>query len=141
MFSRKDNLIAHIRTYLGVKVYTCDHCAIGFPRKENLIAHMATHTEVYVSCNQCSKKFLRKFDLKTHIQVSHKQTMNSDKASDNGFQLVHCTRSYLSKRNLRKHTEQMEMPDPLGKRGPDNDFETGYSIATNVEILLHVEIL
>ena len=71
-FTRRDNLLTHIKSkHEGVK-YECNQCEYKFTQQSSLNTHIKSiHEGVKYACNQCEFKAAQKGYLNTHIRLKH----------------------------------------------------------------------
>ena len=50
----------------------CVSCGVGFTRKDNLIRHMKLHDGLGFACSICGKLFRSKYDVENHSESKHK---------------------------------------------------------------------
>ncbi|XP_058626775.1 gastrula zinc finger protein XlCGF49.1-like [Onychostoma macrolepis] len=66
-FTRKGNLLIHIRIHAGESPFSCFQCGKGFTQKGSLKRHLRIHSgEKPFTCLQCGKSFTETGSLKRH---------------------------------------------------------------------------
>ncbi|KAG8981487.1 hypothetical protein FRB93_008667 [Tulasnella sp. JGI-2019a] len=67
-FPRKNAVVAHIKTHLGKKKYTCSHtgCNMAFVREHDCKRHETTHTGTRSHICYCGRPFARPDALRRH---------------------------------------------------------------------------
>ncbi|KAI9015747.1 hypothetical protein CLU79DRAFT_707414 [Phycomyces nitens] len=77
VFYRWFRFKSHIVTHLSKRNFICPHdeCNAAFKRKSDLTRHIKRHANMnYVKCEYCDKKFVRKYNLKTHRSACPKKS-------------------------------------------------------------------
>lgn len=94
-FSRRSNLVDHLRLHADVRPYVCSVCDKSFVQKGNLISHMRTHTlERPYACDTCGKAYSQSSALTVHIR-SHTNERN--------YQCDFCYKAFTNASDRRKH--------------------------------------
>ena len=86
-FTRKDNLSRHLYVH-GEKRIQCPHCSKCYSQQGKLKVHTLRHHtnenqksfEKLLACTYCSKVFGRSFNLKRHIDVCKKKSVEATKS-------------------------------------------------------------
>ena len=100
VFSKKSNLVTHIRTQTGERPYACDQCDAAFSKKSNLVTHIRTHTgERPYACDKCDAAFSDKSSLIKHIRTHTGEKPYACDQCDAAFS-IKCTLI----RHIRTHT-------------------------------------
>lgn len=94
-FSRKRDLLSHIRMHTGETAYVCSFCGKSFSRKSRLVEHERSHTgeKPYV-CSICQKGFLAKYRL-----IEHERSHTGERPCVCSV----CQKSFATKGTLRIH--------------------------------------
>lgn len=70
-FTRRFNLLAHLRSHMQIKPFKCDQCSLAFCRKHDLKRHQRLHSgELPYVCESCGKRFQRIESYARHRKVS-----------------------------------------------------------------------
>ena len=86
-FTRKDNLSQHLSVH-GKKRFQCNHCSKCYSRWKKLKVHIFRHhtndkqkfSNKSLSCGHCSKVFGWSFNLRRHIAVCKKKSVEATKS-------------------------------------------------------------
>ncbi|XP_052745138.1 zinc finger protein OZF isoform X2 [Bicyclus anynana] len=92
--------------------YKCPHCNKGFKRARNLTKHLAVHEiDKRVQCKYCSKTFISKDVLKSHIILKHPNTEESGQSVKHHV-CKECGAGFISpgllKTHMFKHSDKKE---------------------------------
>ncbi|XP_035006844.1 zinc finger protein 544 isoform X1 [Hippoglossus stenolepis] len=73
-FKSKSQMICHMRSHTGERLFGCSICGKRYKYKSNMKVHMQTHTEERpFSCDICGKCFNRSFTLNSHVKRNHRE--------------------------------------------------------------------
>lgn len=126
-FTRKSNLVDHLRLHANMRPYECEICHATFVQTGNLRAHMRIHTkERPYECNICGKTYNQSGALKVHIRVHTNErnfkcetcgkafTNASDRNKhsrvhdeESHFKCTECDRSFAQRVNLKLHIDKI----------------------------------
>ncbi|XP_064645792.1 uncharacterized protein LOC135499084 [Lineus longissimus] len=112
-YSRRDNLLCHMRIHNGVKPHKCPQCAVTFVHKGNLNKHLKTHsTDRPYVCEVCFKAFARPTYLKHHRRIHTGEKPHQCDVCLKEFRLA----SVLSKHSLIHKNIRAHACGECGKR-------------------------
>lgn len=85
VFTKRKNVVAHLRTHSGDRPFKCDLCPKAFKTKRELTNHKLRHGGLKVfGCEFCESKFAVPKDLRQHRLRIHK------KVNKKAYQFVKC---------------------------------------------------
>jgi len=98
-FTRKDHLVRHIKAVHDQIKFPCNICPHKFTQKWDLVTHIkAVHDQIKIPCNICPKKFTQKANLVTHIKTVHDQIK---------IPCNQCSKKFAQKGALVKHIKSV----------------------------------
>lgn len=123
-FSRKSNLVDHLRLHANMRPFECEICHATFVQMGNLKAHMRIHTkERPYECNICGKTYNQSGALKVHIRAHTNERNHKCETCGKGF-----TNASDRNKHSRVHDEQSHFKCPECER----------SFAQRVNLKLHM---
>ncbi|CAH0564374.1 unnamed protein product [Brassicogethes aeneus] len=100
-FSRRSELVIHVRTHLLNKSHKCEQCLRSFVTKKELKLHTRVHTnERPFQCSECDKAFKQRGALIDHKLVHTKQKSHS-------CPLEKCDTLFTTKSSVRRHLKRI----------------------------------
>eukprot|EP00479_Gromia_sphaerica_P008965 TRINITY_DN3623_c0_g1_i1.p1 TRINITY_DN3623_c0_g1~~TRINITY_DN3623_c0_g1_i1.p1 ORF type:complete len:124 (-),score=12.21 TRINITY_DN3623_c0_g1_i1:67-438(-) len=73
-FTRRGNLMRHLRSHFGIKQFRCNECIKRFSTKSNLQSHEKTHErQDEFHCEFCGRHFKRLAFFDRHVETHEKQ--------------------------------------------------------------------
>mmetsp|Transcript_32595 Transcript_32595/g.52963 ORF Transcript_32595/g.52963 Transcript_32595/m.52963 type:complete len:290 (-) Transcript_32595:117-986(-) len=94
-FTRKTNMINHMKLHQSVRPFRCTYCNASFTTKQIMQSHAMRHTgELPFNCTRCSRKFRQRGTLIAHIRTHTKIRP---------FECQQCSRAFTELSNLRLH--------------------------------------
>lgn len=94
-FTRKSNLVDHLRLHANMRPYECDICQATFVQAGNLRAHMRIHTkERPYECSICGKTYNQSGALKVHIRIH---------TNERNFKCDTCGKAFTNASDRNKH--------------------------------------
>mmetsp|Transcript_3189 Transcript_3189/g.4325 ORF Transcript_3189/g.4325 Transcript_3189/m.4325 type:complete len:291 (+) Transcript_3189:26-898(+) len=94
-FTRKTNMINHMKLHQSVRPFRCKYCNASFTTKQIMQSHAMRHTgELPFNCTRCARKFRQQGTLIAHIRT-HTKTRP--------FECQECNRAFTELSNLRLH--------------------------------------
>lgn len=109
IFTRKQNILLHmtsVHLHAVLPEIRCKHCYRTFATERNLKRHLNQQHNPdveYPICNECHKIYKTKTALLNHISRDH-EAEDSIEVDDIRCKL--CGKTYINKRNLKRHIEQ-----------------------------------
>lgn len=95
-FTRKSNLVDHLRLHANMRPYECEVCHVTFVQTGNLRAHMRIHTkERPYECNICGKTYNQSGALKVHIR---------NHTNERNFKCETCGKAFTNASDRNKHS-------------------------------------
>lgn len=95
-FTRKSNLVDHLRLHANMRPYECDMCHATFVQVGNLKAHMRIHTkERPYACTICGKTYNQSGALKVHIRIH---------TNERNFKCDTCGKGFTNASDRNKHS-------------------------------------
>lgn len=110
IFTRKQNILLHmtsVHLHTALPEIRCKNCRRSFATVRNLKRHVNQQHNPdvdYPICNECHKIFKTKSALVNHLNKDHEAEKLIAEVDDIRCNL--CGRTYINKRNLKRHIEQ-----------------------------------
>lgn len=76
--------------------FLCPKCNFQTRWKANLLRHIKLHTGIRIPCEQCSRTFIDKYELRTHVESAHGE----------GSVCKECGKQFKSRAGLYEHIKQ-----------------------------------
>lgn len=94
-FSKRGNMLIHLRIHMKEKPFACRICKRKFTQKNSMQRHLRTHTgEKPFACPVCHKKFAVKSNIKSHIRTH---------TGEKPFVCPFCPKKFAQQQNLKSH--------------------------------------
>ncbi|GBP24312.1 Zinc finger protein 26 [Eumeta japonica] len=122
VFTRKDNLMIHLRHHLKAKPYKCKVCSFETDKHKKLLTHARNkHSEKVFQCDHCGKITKSRMAIAKHLKTHGEKEFACDlcgymthtlevmqrhvlrHTSDKPFKCPQCPRSFIQQCQLRTH--------------------------------------
>ena len=105
----------HMRIHANEKIYKCTICTKGFVQKSNLNTHITmTHTDDRRhECGICQKRFFRNSDLKLHKQTHVQQRLFKCTKCNKKFKTGSTLQGHLKLHTMMMHLSVLFVQKPL----------------------------
>ena len=102
----KASLVSHLIMHKKKdRPYGCSHCSRYFKTSSDLGKHVRTHnSEKIYECNECYKRFSKKYNLKMHIKGVHQE--------ERPFKCTICPKAFKRKAHLQAHLKKIHSIKP-----------------------------
>lgn len=94
-FTRKHNLVVHLRQHNNYRPFLCEICSHGFRNASDLRRHRLVHGDKNYECPMCQRRFKRSTDVKSHMRTH---------TGLRPYKCRLCEKVYSSHSMMKKHT-------------------------------------